>query len=85
VQLKRYLQEYSVMLMSESIFQQDWKSAFQLSSLFKMRSLLFCIPSDGIFFSSPLRQIGFGSHPASYPMCTEGKVAGTWNWPLASI
>jgi hypothetical protein len=29
-------------------------------------------------------QTGFGTHPASYPMDTGGKEAGTWSWPLTS-
>jgi hypothetical protein len=33
---------------------------------------------------------GFGAHPVSYPMGTEGsfpggKAAGAWSWPLLSI
>jgi hypothetical protein len=29
-------------------------------------------------------QAGSGTHPASYPMSTGGKAAGTWCWPLSS-
>jgi hypothetical protein len=33
---------------------------------------------------------GYGTHPASYPMCTGreflwGKATGAWSWPLTSI
>jgi len=42
-------------------------------------------PGAGIFSLRYCVQTGSGAHSASFPVCTGGKVAGAWSWPLSWI